>query len=220
VELRARTEPDGPARLHLLPPSASTTASPLIFHLHGNGSHPDLELPNWQYAANKGWLVAAPAAQDMFWAGGNAVWPSHASAETQIAEHFSALQKDYSIDPTHILLTGFSMGGDIAIAQTLQGNLIPARGFIVVGPGGPMVDDPESYRPLIEAAHGRGLRGVIMASSADPAIELDKITRLAQLLNEGGIPCRFVFYSDEGHVYPEDFPKRLKSALAFILRDE
>ncbi|HNB51547.1 MAG TPA: hypothetical protein PK530_06370 [Anaerolineales bacterium] len=220
AELRARMGASTPAQLDVLPPAKESVPTPTIFHLHGNGSHPSVELPNWQFAANKGWLVAAPTAQDVFWAGGNAVWPSHASAETQIAGHFSTLQKDYAIDPTQIILTGFSMGGDVAMAQTLTGNLIPARGFIAVAPGGPMVDDPESYLPLIEGARGRGLRGVIMASSGDPAIDLEKIARLAQFLNEGEIPCRLVFYSDEGHTYPEDFPKRLKSALAFIFRNK
>ena len=220
VDLRTRTEPDGPARLHLLPPSASHVPSPLIFHLHGNGSHPNLELSNWQLAADQGWLVAAPLSENTFFQGANAFWPDHETAEKQLAAHFPTLQTEHAIDLTRIILTGFSMGGDIAIAQTLKGDLIPARGFIVVGPGGPMIDDPDSYRPLIEQANGRGLRGLIMASSADPAIEPEKIARLAQLLNEGGIPCRFVFYPDKGHVYPEDFPKRLKSALAFVLRNE
>lgn len=218
VELRARTELTGPARLHLLAPSAPQTPTPLIFHLHGNGSQPALELPNWYFATKQGWLVAAPLSENTFFQGGNAFWPDHASAEKQLAAHLLTLKNEHTLDETRIILSGFSMGGDIAIAQALKGDLIPARGFLAIAPGGPMMDDPDSFRPLIEQAKGR-VRGVILASSADPAINPEKIARVAQLLNAGGHPCRLVLYSDEGHIYPDDFPKQLKSALTFILRN-
>ena len=216
AELRARTDPVGPARLHVHLP-AGGSAPPTLFHLHGNGSHPSVELPHWQPAGDRGWLVAAPVASDVLFAGGNAFWPDHETAERQLSAHFATLKHDHPVDETRLILTGFSMGGDVAIAQTLKGNLIPARGFLVVGPGGPMIDEPESYRPLIDAAKGRNLRGVIMVSRHDPAIEPDKAAQLAQMPNDGSIPCRFIEYPDEGHVYPADFAERLDNALSFIL---
>jgi poly(3-hydroxybutyrate) depolymerase len=224
AELHTQARASGPAQLFTLAPvgdrSTPDSPTPIIFHLHGNNSHPTLELPNWQPAADAGWLVASPAAEDVLWAGGHAAWPDHESAERQVAAHFTHLKKDYTIDESQIILTGFSMGGDVAIAQTLKGSIIPARGFLVVGPGGPMIDEPESYRPLIEGAKNRNLRGVIMVSRADGAIEPDKTAQLAQMLNDGGVPCRFVFYPDEGHVYPADFDKRLADALAFVLKGD
>lgn len=220
VELRARTEPVGQARLHLLHPPASQDASPLLFHLHGNGSHPSTELPNWQPAADQGWLVAAPTAEDVFWAGGNAFWPDHESAEKQVASHFTALQTDHAIDLSRIILSGFSMGADVAIAQALKGDLIPARGFLAIAPGGPMIEDPDSFRPLIEQAKGRNLRGVIMVSRNDGTIDPDKAAQLAQMLNDNGIPCHFIEYPEEGHVYPADFGTRLAEEMAFILNEK
>lgn len=215
AELRTQTDPGGPRKLYTLPPRGDGTA-PVILHLHGNGSHPDIELPQWQSAADQGWLVAALASEEIFWAGGRAVWSDHESGEKQLAYHFANLKKDYAIDPTRIILTGFSMGADIALAQTLKGEIVPARGFLVVAPGGPMIDEPESFRPLIEQAKGCTLRGVIMVSRKDGTIDPDKAAQLAQLLNEGGIPCQFIEYPDEGHFYPSDFGANLPEQLAWI----
>jgi dienelactone hydrolase len=217
AELRTRSGSSAPAQLHFLIPARESELFPVIFHLHGNGSYPTIELPSWQPAVNAGWLVAAPSAKDALWAGGNASWPDHESAERQISVHFATLKKEHRIDETRIILTGFSMGGDVALAQTLKGDVIKARGFLVVGPGGPMIDDPENFRPLIEAAQGHKQRGVIMVSRADGTIDPDKAAQLAQLLNDSGIPCQFIEYPDEGHVYPADFASSMLDAVTFIL---
>lgn len=220
VELRARTEPVGPNRLHILSPAGANAAPPVIFHLHGNSSQPAVELPHWQPAADKGWIVAAPLSENTFFQGAtNAFWPDHETAEKQLAAHFTSLKSGHLFDATRIILTGFSMGGDVAIAQTLKGDIVKARGFLVIAPGGPMMDAPDSFRPLIEQAQGRTLRGVIMVSRTDGVIEPDKAAQLAQMLNDGGIPCQFVEYPDEGHVYPADFAERLGKALAFLLNE-
>ncbi|MCB9133950.1 MAG: dienelactone hydrolase family protein [Anaerolineales bacterium] len=216
AELRAQSDPGDPRKLYTLTPDGDG-AAPVILHLHGNGSHPDIELPQWQSAADQGWLVAALASEEVFWAGGRAVWSDHESGEKQLAYHFANLKNDYAIDPSRIILTGFSMGADIALAQTLKGDIVPAQGFLIVAPGGPMIDEPESFQPLIEAAKNRNVRGVIMVSRKDGTIDPDKAAHLAQMLNDGGVPCQFIEYPDEGHFYPADFAKRMGEALAFIL---
>ena len=217
AELRARAGESDPAQPHLLIPTQEGTPYPVIFHLHGNGSHPSLELPHWQPLMDAGWFIAAPVSDELFWANGNAVWPDHETAEKQLARDFDALKKKkYAMDETPIILTGFSMGGEVAMAQTLKGDIIRASGFIAVAPGGPMMDEPESFRPLIEQAQGRELRGIIMVSREDGVIEPDKAAQLAQMLNDNSIPCKFIEYPDAGHVYPSNFGTRLFELLAWI----
>jgi len=189
---------------------------PLILLLHGNGSNPSDEIKQWKSATDVGWLVAAPRAQAAYWAGGGAFWTDHEDAQRQIQGFLEFFQNTYSIDLERVILAGFSMGGDIAIAQSLKAEILHPLGFIAIGPGGPMVDMPETYQPLLNSAD-RTLRCVFMASTADDLIQIEKIYHLSEMFQETGLPTRFEEYADKGHVYPADFGTKLAAALHFIV---
>ncbi len=205
--------------LHTRIPTEGSEPYPTIVHLHGNGSSAPAEVDHWQAAVDAGWLVAAPNASSSFWAGGGSFWPNHEIARAQVVKHLASLQAEHELDTDNMLFTGFSMGGDVALAEALKGELAPARGFLLVGPGGPMTDEPESLQPLIEAAKTRGLRGAIIISDSDAAIQGDKLEKVVELLNAGGIPTKFEKYPDAGHVFPSDFGARLPDLLAWIKGD-
>ena len=201
----------------LVPEVAGGTALPLILLLHGNGSTAEREIDLWQPAVERGWLVAAPRSEAAFWAGGGSFWPDHDSAYEQVAMHLTHLRQHYNIDEKRVIFAGFSMGGDVAIAETLKGMLVQALGFIVVGPGGPMIDEPESYSPLIVENQDRMIRCVFLMSDSDPLIQPDQIRTFAEMCLERGFPTHLDVYSDNGHVYPVDFEKRLRKALEFFV---
>ena len=108
------------------------------------------------------------------------------------------------------------MGGEIALAETLKGEITPACGFIIIGAGGPMLEDPQNFKPLIEAAQKRNLRGAILVSESDDAIQDDKLEETVELLNKGNIPTQFEKYPDIGHIFPSDLGERLPELLAWI----
>ncbi len=220
VTLRARSGESQIPTLHTRLPSRVDEPYPTIFHLHGNGSGALAEIDHWQAAVDAGWLVAAPNSANTFWAGGGSFWPDHETAHTQIIKHFADLRAEQKLDTGNIIFSGFSMGGDVVLAEALKGELALACGFLLVGPGGPMTDNPESLKPLIEAAKARNLRGAIIISDSDAAIQGNKLEEVVELLNVGGIPTKFDKYPDIGHVFPSDFGARLPALLAWITGDK
>jgi pimeloyl-ACP methyl ester carboxylesterase len=114
-----------------------------------------------------------------------------------------------------MLLTGFSMGGEVALWLALKG-LLPAHGFILLAPGGPFMRQPELWLPLIQEAAGRELRGYIVFSEDDPILSQEGIRQTATLLNENGFPTRLETRRSLAHEYPPDFDRVIQEAIDYI----
>jgi pimeloyl-ACP methyl ester carboxylesterase len=108
------------------------------------------------------------------------------------------------------IVGGLSSGGELAIWLALT-EVIPVCGFIVVAPGGQWMNEPDKWQPLIEDSKNRDLRGMIILGTEDKAVPHESIHRLAEMLNDGDIPCQFIEYPGLGHWYPQDFPDILTS---------
>lgn len=187
---------------------------PLVFALHGNGDNAAHTLRGWGALAQQGWLLAAlqssqPVSSSQF------VWDDQERALADIASRYERFAAEFPVDQSRVILAGFSMGGETALRACLAGT-IPARGFLLLGPGGPTIDEPQDWLPLIEAARGRGLRGYILMGETDATIPHDAIRELAALLNREGIPCELEEIPGLRHDYPADAGPYLRRALAFI----
>lgn len=188
---------------------------PLLLFLHANDDTARANLPHWQSAAQEGWLVVMPQSQRAMWADAYA-WFDHESAAAQIEAQFAKLVRRYNIDAARLVVAGFSMGGEVALWLALSGR-VKARGFILLGPGGPLSDQPDGWAKLIESYEGEGLRGTIMMGTADETIPQESVRELARLLNAHGVACQLEEIPDLGHEYPADFEARLRGTLDFIL---
>ena len=184
---------------------------PLLLALHGNGSSVAAEFGYWQAAVSHGWCVVAPQSATMMLSG-RYYWTSTETAVAEINNHLTRLKELYPIDWHNVVVGGFSMGADVALAIALSGAL-PARRFLLVGPGGPNFHEPENMLPLITEANGRDIKGLILMSEDDPHIEPDKIRKIGELLHEGGNSCELVTYRGLSHEYPPDFNERLVAFL-------
>lgn len=199
-----------------VPPEGTPTPYPLLLAMHGNGSSAANEIDAWGTAAQQGWLVAVAQSSQILWAGArSSIWTDHETAAREIHTYYDQVSREYPLDPTHLVLAGFSMGGEIALWLTLHGEF-PARGFVLVGPGGGDIDNPEAWQPLIESAASRGLRGVIFLGEADNTVPHDHIQTITNMLNEGGIPCQLIRIPDIRHEFPADFGERMAEALKWI----
>jgi predicted esterase len=187
---------------------------PAVIFLHGNQDTAQKNVPHWQSLADKGWLVAVPQSSAAMWADAY-VWMDHDSAADEVTKHFERLNNEYSLDRGRIIMAGFSMGAEVALTMALNG-VIDAKGFILLGPGGPFMDDLSKWAPPIEKAKGKGLRGVIMMGLADETIPQDNIHTLVERLNEAGVACDLKTYPELGHEYPPDFEAALQDAIKFI----
>jgi predicted esterase len=188
---------------------------PAVIFLHGNMDSAQKNLEAWAHLPAEGWLVAVPQSSNALWAGAY-MWTDHETARQELTENYQRITNQYSLDEQRLVWGGFSMGGEIALALALSGDL-PASGFFLLGPGGRMMDQIEDWQPLIAQAAGRGLRGAILMGEADETIPRENIRRLAELLNQGGIPTQLQTFPGLGHAYPPDFEQAAAEALAFIL---
>jgi predicted esterase len=188
---------------------------PVLLALHGNGDNGQRALTGWRPIVEQGWLLAAAQSSQ---AGmmGFYIWDDQETALRELAAHYATLREEQSIDRDRMVIGGFSMGGETALRAALLGT-VPARGFILLGPGGPTIDTPDEWLPLIEGAKERGLRGYVFLGEKDNTIPHDEIRAIVASLNAHGIPCELETVPGIAHEYPLDFGPRIKRALGFIL---
>lgn len=219
LQLRAETASE--IGLETAVPSADTAPPyPLLLALHGNSSSPTNEKDSWGQLAEQGWLVAMPQSSQVLWAGARAsIWTDHETAARELHAHYDQLSAEYSLDPNRLVLAGFSMGGEVAIWLALHGEF-PARGFVVLGPGGGLMDDIEQWQPFIEAAGNRKLRGVVLMGKDDNSIPQDGIEQLVKMLKAGGVTTKLIKINNLRHEFPADFGKRLSEAVQWIIEEE
>ena len=187
---------------------------PAVIFLHANQDTAQKNLEHWRSLPNQGWLVAMPQSSLAMWAGVY-IWQDFESAAKEIEEHYHKLTEQYSLDPERILLAGFSMGAEVALAMILDGR-IKAKGFVLLGPGGPFMGNLDEWSPLIEKSKSKDIRGVILMGLADETIPQDNIRQLVKTLNDNGIACDLKTFPGLENEYPEDFEDVLKEALDFI----
>lgn len=208
----------GPPLLNVLAP-ANVAQPPLLFALHGNQSSAANTQPFWQPAITQGWLVGLPQSTQMMWKD-SYIWTETQTTRADVLAHLSALRAEHPFDHQRVVLGGHSMGADMALWLTLSES-IPARGFVLIGAGGPLCDEPADCLPLLKdhapaAAH---LRGYIILGDQDPLILPDKLQQLAALLTEAGLQCQVEVIPGATHDPHPGYPAALLRGLAFVLAD-
>lgn len=213
VSLEAqRQEAAGGSGLLTRKPDNQSAASPLLLALHGNTSTAEATLPFWQAAVAQGWLLAVPQSSYAMYTGAR-MWNDHDSAVADIQPHVDSLRGQF--DPAHVVVAGHSMGGEIAIGLTLRGT-VRTRGFVTIGPGGPLTDEPEQWQPLIEPARERNLRGYFIVGEKDDLIQPAAIQTLADMLTTAGIPAQVERVPGATHDFTPAYEAALLRGLAFV----
>jgi predicted esterase len=177
---------------------------PLLLSLHAGGGFIEDEFESWKRIVDQGYVLGMPRSSSLFWSGkDSAYWPDYESTTKQIKAYINKLNVNKILDMERSILGGLSQGGGVAIRLALTG-IFPVKSFVVVAPGGGLMDEPDMWQPLIEEAKDRELRGIIIRGEEDLTIPRDGLVNLVKLLNEGGIPCEFIEYPGLGHWYPPD----------------
>src|SRR5262249_35751557 len=155
-------------------------------------------LAAWRPVVAHGWLLAAPLSSQIG-ATDTYGWFDEDVALREIAKQCAALHERFAIAEGRVILAGFSMGGELALRLARQ-RIIPARGFLLLGPGGPMTDGAsEAWLPLITVGAAAGLRGAILLGEEDANVSQDEVRALADLLNAHGVPCALETLPGLGH---------------------
>jgi predicted esterase len=189
---------------------------PALLTLHGNGQNARRSLEGWNAVTAMGWLQASLQSSQLL-SSDSFIWDEQETALREVAAHYADLAGRYNIDLDRVIIAGFSMGGETALRAALAGT-IPVKGFVLLGPGGPAIDEPDEWLPLLREARaaGRSLRGYVFLGERDEAVIHDALRKLVVLLNEQGVPCQLEDIPGIAHEYPQDFAPHIARALAFI----
>ena len=211
---RKAAQAEAQPRLLTLPLPASTDRPlPLLLALHGNALNAEYSAKDWQSAAALGWLTALPQSSQLF-GPEMFVWDDLEWGAREVQAHYRDLTGEHPIDADRVVVGGFSKGGELAIWLALKGS-VPAAGFIAVNPGGPFVQAPDNWRPILEECRNLAdLRGFLVGGEQDPNIE--NIRALHEMFTSHGLACELVTTPETAHDFPEDFDRTLASALEYI----
>jgi predicted esterase len=79
------------------------------------------------------------------------------------------------------------------------------------------MEDPEAWLPLIQESQNDGLRAYIIVGDEDESINFENIQALADMLNDGGIPCDLEEVPHAGSEFVPEFEESLQRGIEFIL---
>ena len=191
---------------------------PAVVFLHSNMDTAQNNLQQWAHLSAKDWLVAIPQSSQALWTGAYN-WVDHETTKEEMDDHYQRLTSQYSLDEENLIWGGFSMGAEMALTLVLNGDF-PARGFVLLGPGGPKMDEISQWGSLVDNAAGKDLRGVIWMGEDDQTIQQQNVRALAERLDAGGIPTQLETFPGLAHAYPEDFEAVAARALEFLFKEE
>ena len=207
------------SKIIILEPRSLRTNSPVPFCMvfHGNESNAQAHVEYWRPLTSMGWLVALPQSTRAGDTPNAFIWNTPGKAEWDfkvIQNHFKDIQQNYSIDPTKIILGGFSMGGGFTLELAL-GWHIPVKGFIAVAPYVPYkYADPESKYEDFVQSHSQ--RGYCIVGKQD-SFAMEGTSALADRLPAMEISCYVESHENLKHEYPSNFDQSLQRAAEFIL---
>jgi len=198
--------------------SLKTNSSiPFCMVFHGNESNAQAHVEYWRPLADIGWLVAFPQSARLGEKPDTYIWNTPGKAEWDfeaIKKQYVEIQKNYSIDPTKIILGGFSMGGGFTLELTLGWHM-PVKGFIAVAPYVPYkYVNPESRYEDFVQSHSQ--RGYFIIGKED-SFAVEGTSALADRLPAMGISCHVESHENLEHAYPPAFNESLQRAVEFIL---
>jgi predicted esterase len=186
-------------------PETTSPSKPLMLALHAQASVINEEYQEWKTVVDRGYILGMPQTTNKYWSGiATGYWPDYETSIQQIKNYVDTINLNKTLDLKHSIAGGLSMGGDLAIKLALKG-IIPVCGFIAVSPGGLWMNEPEKWQSLIDNPRHNEIRGIIIRGKEDQAIPRKYTQTLTNMLNNSGIPCKFLEYPQLGHWYPPNF---------------
>lgn len=208
LEKKTYTDPQGKTlKYRLLKPKGYGPAKkyPLVVFLHGAGERGDDNEAQLKHGVKEFvtadvrkqypcFLIAPQCPRDQVWAGLEGGFNSHKQAAKPsepgrlVLELIAAMQKEYSIDPTRIYLTGLSMGGYGTWDLLARKPDLFAAGVPVCGGGDESTAEKIAKIP-IWVFHG----------DKDNAVPVSRSRTMVEALKKAGGRPKYTEYPNVGH---------------------
>lgn len=174
----------------------------LLVALHGNGGNCDSMTTDWQPALDNGWILALPQSSQATWATGQYDWNDIDTAISEVQQHLDTLIAQYH--PEHIVLAGFSKGGEIAFRVAFRGQY-PIDGLLLVDSVFPEGDELTSLLTHTVATYF--VNSVDFAKYSQPVMEQMVLRQLSY---------RGETTSNDYHSFPPDFSDVFQRAIHYF----
>jgi len=207
VEVRSRFHETPP--IVVLPKGYDATRpAPLLIALHGHGGRADGWPVQWREVTERmGVVLAVP--QSIHSLGAGFTWGGPDEAELIVDLTLERVRSEVAIDPSLIVLTGFSQGGYMAWAIGLRH---PERFVAVIPMAGGFLEGVDVVPPApVEGAP----RYLFMVGSHDRGI--GQTRQAAKAFAAAGYRTELRIYRSTGHSFPMALVPELKRALRFAL---
>jgi predicted esterase len=188
----------------------STKTYGLLVALHGSGSEPNTILENLAGVPQKlGYIVMAPYGTHPF-GPDRFNWNTMEDSEQRVLETIQTARARYHIDPSRIILFGFSLGGTVTYyVGTKNAGLF--RGIIpVAGTYDTSVDQ------FLPRSRENGLKVCIMFGDLDheTVVSSNQVALKSFILS--GVTASLTAYARLGHAYPPRWEQELQRAIEWV----
>jgi predicted esterase len=186
----------------------SSKKYPLFIALHGGGENLTEFKPSWTSPIMKKDYIVAYVQSTQVASMTGFHWQDDETTKKDISKALDIIKKKHLIDEKEILMGGFSSGGYGSMIIAFN-NTIPVKGVILLCPPVPDVTNEQLSESCI-----RGLRVMMLTTEMDDRIEQQK--ELVTRMQRSNIAAKLEIFPNIGHWYPNDLPKKIDGAIAFI----
>lgn len=205
-------------RIEVYPPTSNAQRSPFVVVLHATCMQPAW-VCDWfgQAGRDTGWLVCPSGNSTCY---GEPDW--HGTGSEKAAFLLSALQKVETSIPAFVdeqpgVLIGWSRGA-FAARDILYTSLEDAQWSSLAKRFRGLVLMAAAVKPDVSKLKRAGIRRVVMAAGDYDGSKSTMVSAVAAL-RAGGIEARYVSLGSIGHVWPNDFEKRMRGPIAWAGKD-
>ncbi len=196
----------------VVPPGARAgTKLPLFIALHGGGENVDAFRPHWTSPLlEQGFVVAYPQSTQLVAPDGYDWMQDVPRTRRELRDVYTRLVASYPVDPSRVVVGGFSSGGAAALEVVAAGTF-PVSGFVSLCPPRP----PGLTADKARAAASRGVRGTLLTTERDGRLAEQR--EMAEVMRGAGLLLDFVVTPDIGHWYPADLAARIDATLRAVV---
>lgn len=188
----------------------SSQKYPALFALHQGAGNIEVAKQNWKSALEHDLFLALPQSSQIV-EPNRFTWLDIESGLKELNEMYSQILTKYQIDLTKVFLSGFSIGGTLALEATFSQPQFSVKGCIVVNP---TFISPYSIPRNFERAKKDGVKCCILVGTKDPSYE--QIKEFISLLNQENVENQVYEIPELAHAFPDNFNEILAEMTDFM----
>ena len=190
---------------------------PLLMAFHNNQSSAQDSIELWQPVASQGWLLAVPQSSHVLCK--NAYyWDNIQKDKDEIQSYYQSLFSQYNIDEERIILSGQSLGAEIAIWLSLT-QTIPSTGFIALEPSNNLLESILQINLQDNFEDSHGIKAYFILRDQIKSQYLPQYQALFNFLNASNVSINLEVISKTSEEFDSETRFALSNAIEFLTKN-